>query len=207
MKLLWVSSYVPSGLSSGKAEMSDRFDPRRRQLAFHSVDLLPGILRPIRMAVFQQEDSPPEGDPAEAGRPHVAVAHEAADEDVADPLFLEDVSQARLYKSVSVFFVDNRVFRAAIEAGGRSLTEIALERGFEVPDTFARAFRRCFGMLPSEARSLSGRRGPLSPRGGHRVRLSRLASPYRDDSSAGLRYGRDGRGRPRGSRPPYRIGP
>ncbi len=37
---------------------------------------------------------------------------------------------------------------------GASITDIALAFGFDVPDTFARAFRRCFGCLPSEARRL-----------------------------------------------------
>jgi AraC-like DNA-binding protein len=39
-----------------------------------------------------------------------------------------------------------------VATGSRSLIDIALDFGFEVPDTFARAFRRCFGLLPSEAR-------------------------------------------------------
>jgi AraC-like DNA-binding protein len=42
----------------------------------------------------------------------------------------------------------------ALIAGSRGITEIALDHGFEVPDTFARAFRRCFGLLPSEARKV-----------------------------------------------------
>lgn len=41
---------------------------------------------------------------------------------------------------------------SALIAGDRGVTEIALEHGFEAPDSFARAFKRCFGLLPSEAR-------------------------------------------------------
>jgi AraC-like DNA-binding protein len=52
------------------------------------------------------------------------------------------------------YLMRRRVAVAAEEVvgGTRSLTDIALDYGFEVPDTFARAFRRCFGVLPSEAR-------------------------------------------------------
>jgi AraC-like DNA-binding protein len=52
------------------------------------------------------------------------------------------------------YLMRRRVAAAAEEivGGSRSLTDIALDLGFEVPDTFARAFRRCFGSLPSEAR-------------------------------------------------------
>jgi AraC-like DNA-binding protein len=52
------------------------------------------------------------------------------------------------------YLMRRRVAAAAEEvvSGSRSLIDIALDRGFEVPDTFARAFRRCFGIVPSEAR-------------------------------------------------------
>jgi AraC-like DNA-binding protein len=52
------------------------------------------------------------------------------------------------------YLMRRRVAEAAEELIGssRSITEIALERGFDVPDSFARAFRRCFGILPSDAR-------------------------------------------------------
>jgi AraC-like DNA-binding protein len=52
------------------------------------------------------------------------------------------------------YLMRRRVAAAAEEVVGseRSLTEIALDRGFSVPDSFGRAFRRCFGLLPSEAR-------------------------------------------------------
>lgn len=52
------------------------------------------------------------------------------------------------------YLMRRRVAAAAEEVvgGGRSLTEIALDYGFEAPDSFSRAFRRCFGALPSEAR-------------------------------------------------------
>jgi hypothetical protein len=65
-----------------------------------------------------------------------------------------------------------RVAAAAEEVvgGARSLTEIALDYGFDVQDTFARAFRRCYGMLPSEARRMGG-----FPRSISRTKISR---PY-----------------------------
>lgn len=52
------------------------------------------------------------------------------------------------------YLMRRRVAAAAedIVSSDRSLTEIALNRGFEVSESFARAFRRCFGILPSEAR-------------------------------------------------------
>lgn len=52
------------------------------------------------------------------------------------------------------YLMRRRVAAAAAEVvgGSRSLTDIALDYGFDVPDSFARAFRRCFGELPSEAR-------------------------------------------------------
>jgi AraC-like DNA-binding protein len=52
------------------------------------------------------------------------------------------------------YLMRRRVAAAAEEvvSGSRSLIDIALDRGFGVPDTFARAFRRCFGLSPSEAR-------------------------------------------------------
>ena len=47
-----------------------------------------------------------------------------------------------------------RVAEAARElvSGDRSILELALEYRFESPDGFSRAFRRCFGAAPSEAR-------------------------------------------------------
>jgi AraC-like DNA-binding protein len=52
------------------------------------------------------------------------------------------------------YLMRRRVAASADEVatGSRSIIDIALAYGFEVPDTFARAFRRCFGLLPSEAR-------------------------------------------------------
>lgn len=52
------------------------------------------------------------------------------------------------------YLMRRRVAAAAedVAAGRGSLTEIALDHGFDLPDSFARAFRRCFGKLPSEAR-------------------------------------------------------
>jgi AraC-like DNA-binding protein len=52
------------------------------------------------------------------------------------------------------YLMRRRVASAAarVVSGEGSLTEIALDHGFEVQEGFARAFRRCFGLLPSEAR-------------------------------------------------------
>jgi AraC-like DNA-binding protein len=68
------------------------------------------------------------------------------------------------------YLMRRRVAAAAEEvvSGSRSLIEIALDRGFDVPDTFARAFRRCFGLAPSEAR-----REESYPRSIARTRIER----------------------------------
>lgn len=52
------------------------------------------------------------------------------------------------------YLMRRRVAVAAEELveGGLSVVDIALRCGFGSPDSFARAFRRCFGLLPSEAR-------------------------------------------------------
>ncbi|MDP3178876.1 MAG: AraC family transcriptional regulator [Spirochaetaceae bacterium] len=54
------------------------------------------------------------------------------------------------------YLMRRRVAVAAERAAesNASLTEIALDFGFDSPDGFARAFRRCFGLAPSEARRL-----------------------------------------------------
>lgn len=49
-----------------------------------------------------------------------------------------------------------------VVATTRNITDIALDFGFEVPETFARAFRRCFGCLPSEARKLGSYRQSIA---------------------------------------------
>jgi len=52
------------------------------------------------------------------------------------------------------YLMRRRVAEAAREvvAGSRSILDIALEYRFESPEGFSRAFRRCFGLTPSEAR-------------------------------------------------------
>jgi AraC family transcriptional regulator len=47
-----------------------------------------------------------------------------------------------------------RLSRAAIDlaAGGERVIEVAMRYGYESPEAFARAFRRLFGITPSEAR-------------------------------------------------------
>jgi AraC-like DNA-binding protein len=52
------------------------------------------------------------------------------------------------------YLMRRRVAASAAEVvgGSRSLIDIALDYGFDVPDTFARAFRRCFGSSPSDIR-------------------------------------------------------
>lgn len=79
------------------------------------------------------------------------------------------------------YLMRRRVAAAAEEvaAGNASIVDIALRYGFGSPDTFARAFRRCFGLLPSEAR-----RSGTYPRAVARTRISRgyvesaLARPF-----------------------------
>ena len=52
------------------------------------------------------------------------------------------------------YLMRRRVAEAAREvvSGTASILDIALEYRFESPDGFSRAFRRCFGLTPSEAR-------------------------------------------------------
>jgi len=52
------------------------------------------------------------------------------------------------------YLVRRRLAEAAREVvgGGRTLLDIALDYRFDSPEGFARAFRRCFGLAPSEAR-------------------------------------------------------
>ncbi len=52
------------------------------------------------------------------------------------------------------YLVRRRLAEAAREVvgGGRTLIDIALDYRFDSPEGFARAFRRCFGLAPSEAR-------------------------------------------------------
>jgi len=47
-----------------------------------------------------------------------------------------------------------RLSRAALElaAGEAKVIDVALRYGYDSPESFAKAFRRCFGMTPSEAR-------------------------------------------------------
>jgi len=73
------------------------------------------------------------------------------------------------------YLMRRRVASAAerVAGGDRSITDIALGFGFDVPDTFARAFRRCFGRLPSEARREGG-----FPRQIARARISRSYVEY-----------------------------
>lgn len=60
------------------------------------------------------------------------------------------------------------VAASAMETRGASLIDIALDCGFSSPDTFARAFRRCFGRAPSDAR-----RSGSFPRALSRTRITR----------------------------------
>jgi AraC-like DNA-binding protein len=55
------------------------------------------------------------------------------------------------------YLMRRRIAEAAKEAvaNGRPLIDIALDYGFESPDGFTRAFKRCFGLTPSDARRLS----------------------------------------------------
>jgi AraC-like DNA-binding protein len=84
------------------------------------------------------------------------------------PVGVEDMARAAAYSP----FHFSRLFTAAtghapydslmrrrvavaaeqVVGGSRSITDIALDCGFEGPDGLARAFRRCFGTSPSDAR-------------------------------------------------------
>ncbi len=96
-------------------------------------------------------------------------------EDIARAAFFSPFYFSRLFLEATGhapydYLMRRRVATAAEEVvgSGRSLTEIALDRGFAVQDGFARAFRRCFGLLPSEAR-----RSGTYPREISRTRIER----------------------------------
>ncbi len=107
-----------------------------------------------------------------------------AEERMGDDIGVEDLARAayfspfyfsRLFAEATGhapydYLMRRRIAVAAEDVVGtdRSLTEIALDRGFAVQDSFGRAFRRCFGILPSEAR----RRGTY-PREIARTRIER----------------------------------
>jgi AraC-type DNA-binding domain-containing proteins len=81
--------------------------------------------------------------------------------DVADAACYSPFYFSRLFSEATGhapydYLIRRRVAIAAraLVDGDRGVTEIALEHGFEVPDSFARAFKRCFGLLPSEARKV-----------------------------------------------------
>ncbi len=90
------------------------------------------------------------------------------EERLGEPVGVEDMARAAAYSLFHFsrlftaatghapydYLMRRRVAEAAeqVVGGTRSLTEIALDCGFEAPDGFARAFRRCFGDAPSEAR-------------------------------------------------------
>lgn len=98
----------------------------------------------------------------------VLRAADCVEERMGDPIGVEDLAEAACYSpfyfsrlfaqatghSPYDYLMRRRVAAAAEETvgGDRSLTAIALDYGFEAPDSFSRAFRRCFGLLPSEAR-------------------------------------------------------
>jgi len=90
------------------------------------------------------------------------------EEQMGNPVGVQDMARAACYSqfyfsrlfalatghSPYDYLMRRRIAVAALEvtSGTRSFTTIALDFGFEAPDSFARAFRRCFGMLPSDAR-------------------------------------------------------
>lgn len=98
----------------------------------------------------------------------VLRAVDFVEERMREPVGVEDMARAAFYSPFYFsrlfaqatghppydYLMRRRVAAAAEEAAGgeRSLTVIALDYGFEAPDSFSRAFRRCFGILPSEAR-------------------------------------------------------
>lgn len=70
--------------------------------------------------------------------------------------------------SLGRYLLYRRVSRAAFEMahGDRSLLDIALDCGFDNPDTFTRAFRRFVGMTPSEFRKARIEVGRIKLTGG-----------------------------------------
>jgi AraC-like DNA-binding protein len=98
----------------------------------------------------------------------VLRAVDFVEERMGDPVGVEDMARAacyspfyfsRLFASATGhspygYLMRRRIAAAAekVVGGNLSLTTIALDFGFEAPDSFSRAFRRCFGTLPSEAR-------------------------------------------------------
>jgi AraC-like DNA-binding protein len=98
----------------------------------------------------------------------VMRAIDMVEERMGDEVGAEDMASAACYSpfyfsrlfaratghSPYDYLMRRRVAAAAEEVvgGAMSLTEIALDHGFDLGDSFARAFRRCFGKLPSEAR-------------------------------------------------------
>ncbi len=111
----------------------------------------PGAVRPDRRA-----------------RDSVLRALDFAEEGLGRPIGVADLARTACYSAFYFsrlfalatghapydYLMRRRVAAAAeaVVGGEGSLTEIALEHGFEAPESFARAFRRCFGLLPSEAR-------------------------------------------------------
>ena len=80
-------------------------------------------------------------------------------EDMADAAYYSIFYFSRLFAHATGHAPYDYLMRRRVAASAddvvdsdHSLTEIALERGFDTPDSFARAFRRCFGTSPSEAR-------------------------------------------------------
>jgi len=114
----------------------------------------------------------------------VLRAVDYVEDHLGDPVGVEDLARAACYSpfyfsrlfvqatghSPYDYLMRRRVAAAAEEVVGadRSLTEIALDYGFEAPDSFSRAFRRCFGLLPSDAR-----RAGAFPRRIARTRITR----------------------------------
>ncbi len=70
---------------------------------------------------------------------------------------------SRLFTAVAGFspydYLMRRRLSASVEplmAGTQPITQIALSHGFDSPEGYSRAFRRMFGMLPSDARRAGG---------------------------------------------------
>lgn len=113
-----------------------------------------------------REASPSGADPRAVESTLRAV--DFVEERLGEPIGVEDMARQAYYSpfyfsrlfaqatghSPYDYLMRRRVAAAAEEVvgGGRSLTDIALDYGFEAPDSLSRAFRRCFGSLPSEAR-------------------------------------------------------
>ncbi len=109
------------------------------------------------------------------------------------PTYLQRVFRAQVGESPAVYARRLRLERAAwlLSRPGATVTEVALESGYEAPEAFTRAFRSRFGVSPSEYRRglRSRRRESTEPfevvrRPPSRVACVRFVGPYDEAEDA-----------------------